>query len=344
VALLELIYDRFLLSTKKKRYRVPGIKDCRVGNTPLIRLFHYSGNYDRLIYAKMESENPTRSAKDRVADYIIHKALENGEINSKSTIIEASSGNTGLALARMARELGMKCIICIKDKVSKNKITDLINLGAEVLICDSKAKLGSPDNYITKAIHLSKTIEDGYYVNQNFNPDNANAHYASTGPEIWEQTGGAITHLVGAVSTGGTLCGTARYLKQQNPDIKIIGIDAVGSILKGAYETGEIKESDLKSYNMDGVGKKFVAGNVSFECIDEFISVRDTDAYETCVQLNKDESIYVGHSSGAVMYGIKEIISSTPRSACIVGVFADHGSKYEQSIFNDEWLKEKKFI
>ena len=344
MALLELIYDRFLLSTKKKRYRIPGIKDCKVGNTPLIRLFHYSGNYDRLIYAKMECENPTRSAKDRVADYIIHKALENGEINSDSTIIEASSGNTGLSLARIAKELEMRCIICIKDKVSKNKISDLIDLGAEVIICDSKAKRGSLDNYITKAEHLSKTTEGAFYVNQNFNPDNANAHYASTGPEIWEQTGGAITHLVGAVSTGGTLCGTARFLKEQNPEIKIIGIDAVGSILKGAFDNGKINEAELKSYNMDGVGKKFVAGNVSFDCIDEFISIKDKDAFRTCIELNREESIYVGHSSGAVMHGIKDLVSSTLRDACIVGIFADHGSKYEQSIFNDNWLKEKKFI
>ena len=344
MALLELIYDRFLLSTKKKRYRIPGIKDCKVGNTPLIRLFHYSGNFDRLIYAKMESENPTRSAKDRVADYIINKALENGEINSNSTIVEASSGNTGLSLARIAKEHGMRCIICIKEKVSKNKISDLIDLGAEVKICDSKAKLGTPENYITKAKALSKSIDGAFYVNQNFNPDNANAHYASTGPEIWEQTGGSITHLVGAVSTGGTLCGTARFLKEQNPDIKVIGIDAVGSILKGAFETGKVDDSQLQSYNMDGVGKKFVAGNVNFDFIDEFISIKDKDAFQTCVELNKKESIYVGHSSGAVMHGIKELVSSTPRNACIVGVFADHGSKYKQSIFNKKWLKEKNFI
>jgi cystathionine beta-synthase len=341
---LEFIYDRFLLSTKKKRFRSPGIKDCKVGNTPLIRLFHYSGKYDKLIYAKMESENPTRSAKDRVAEYILKKGLRTGKINSNSTIIEASSGNTGLALARIASLRGLKCIITIKDKVSPTKIKDLELMGAQIEICDSKAPRGHADNYITKAENLANSIDDAYYVNQNFNPDNANAHYETTGPEIWEQTGGNITHLVGALSTGGTLCGTAKYLKEQNPNIKIIGVDAKGSVLNQYYKDGKATNVIASSYNMDGVGKKFVAGNVDFTLIDRIIPIADVDAYKTCVELNKEESIYVGHSSGAVMLAIKEMIESISSDSVVVGIFPDHGSKYEKSIFDDSWLRSKKFI
>lgn len=344
MAVLEFIYDRFLLSTKKKRYRSPGIKDCKVGNTPLIRLFHYSGTFDKLVYAKMECENPTRSAKDRVADYILSKGLESGEINSNSTIIEASSGNTGLALARIANMRGLKCIITIKDKVSPTKIQDLKMMGAQVEICDSKAPRGHEDNYITKAENLAKSIPDAYYVNQNFNPDNANAHYTTTGPEIWEQTGGHITHLVGAVSTGGTLCGTAKYLLEQNPDIKIVGVDAVGSVLNQYFKDGKAQNVQTSSYNMDGVGKKFVAGNVDFTLIDKIIPIEDVEAYKTCLELNKKESIFIGHSSGAVMLAIKKLLPQLDKSAVVVGIFPDHGSKYEKSIYNQQWLKDKKFI
>ncbi len=344
MAVLEFIYDRFLLSSKKKKYRSPGIKDCKVGNTPLIRLFHYTGKYDRLIYAKMECENPTRSAKDRVAEYILNKGLESGEINSNSTIIEASSGNTGLALARIASLKGLKCLITIKDKVSPTKIQDLEMMGAQVEICDSSAPRGNPENYITKAQNFAKSIKDGYYVNQNFNPDNSNAHYSTTGPELWEQTGGNITHLVAALSTGGTLCGTARFLKEQNPDIKIIAVDADGSVLNQYYKDGKSQNVTTSSYNMDGVGKKFVAGNVDFNLIDKVITVKDVESYKTCVELNEKESIYVGHSSGAVMLAISKLVGSTEPDACIVGIFADHGSKYKKSIFDESWLRDKKFI
>lgn len=344
MTLFSIIYDRFLLSTKKKRYRKSGIIDRKIGDTPLIRLFNYSSRYDQLIYAKMESENPTRSAKDRVAQFILNKAVKEGKINKNTVVIEASSGNTGLALARLANKMGIKSIITIKDKVSATKISDLKRQGAKVIVCPSSAPRSSEDNYITKAEHLEKTIEDAFYVNQNFNPDNANAHYNSTGPEIWQQTSGGITHLVGAIGTGGTLSGTARYIKEQNPNVKVIAIDAKGSVLKSFGDTGEINKEDSFSYNMDGVGKKFVPSNVQFDLFDEIIQIEDVDGYNTCVELNESEKIYVGHSSGAVMEGIKQIIHSCPKNACVVGIFPDHGSKYEKSIFDQTWLKSKGFI
>lgn len=292
----------------------------------------------------MESENPTRSAKDRVAQFIINKAVSEGKINDNTTVIEASSGNTGLALARMSNKMGIKCIITIKDKVSETKISDLKKLGAKVIVCPASAPRSSNDNYITKAESLAKEIEDAFYVNQNFNLDNSNAHYNSTGPEIWHQTGGAITHLVGAIGTGGTLSGTAKFIKEQNPNVKVIAVDAQGSVLKKYHETGELDMSVASSYNMDGVGKKFIPANVQFQYFDEVISVTDLDSYKTCVELNEKENIFVGHSSGAVMQGIKEMIHDCDKDACIVGIFPDHGSKYQKSIFSKEWLKAKKFI
>lgn len=344
MSLLDVFYDRFLLSTKKRIYRTPGIKDRSVGNTPLIRLFDFSDKLDSLVYAKLESENPTRSAKDRVADYIISKAIRNGQINKNSTIIEASSGNTGLALARIAKIHGLKCIITTKDKVSPNKIQDLRNLDAEVHVCDSKAPKGDLKNYVTLAEHLTATIDDAFYVNQNFNEDNALAHYHSTGPEIWNQTGGRITHLFAAVSTGGTLSGTARYLKEMNPDIQVIAVDAKGSVLSPNYRQETFSMNELPSYNMDGVGKKFVPGNVHFDLFDEMIQIDDVDAYKTCVDLLDNENLFLGHSSGAVMQAIILKAAELPKDACSVGIFADHGSKYTSSIYNESWLKAKGFI
>lgn len=292
----------------------------------------------------MECENPTRSAKDRVAQYIINKAVEAGKINENTTVIEASSGNTGLALARMSNKMGIKCIITIKDKVSETKISDLKKLGAKVIVCPASAPRSSQNNYITKAESLEKEIQDAFYVNQNYNLDNSNAHYNSTGPEIWNQTGGEITHLVGAIGTGGTLSGTAKYIKEQNPHVKVIAVDAKGSVLKTYFETGKLDMDVAKSYNMDGVGKKFIPANVQFKYFDQVISVTDIESYRTCVELNDKESIFVGHSSGAVMQGIKDIIHETDKEACIVGIFPDHGSKYQKSIFSDKWLKDKQFI
>lgn len=344
LTLFSIIYDRFLLSSKKKKFRKSGIIDRNIGKTPLIRLFRYSSDYNRLLYAKMESENPTRSAKDRVAQYIINKAIDNGLINDNTTIIEASSGNTGLALARIANKMGLKCTITIKDKVSATKISDLKRMGAKVIICPASAPRSAAENYITYAENLSKTLVDSFYVNQNYNFDNCLAHYYSTGPEIWEQTHGNITHLVGAIGTGGTLSGTAKYLKERNPALKVIAIDAVGSIFKKYFETGVIDPAEISSYYLDGVGKKFIPSNVLFELFDEIVQVSDVDAFNKCVELNEKEEIYVGHSSGAIMAGIEKIILNIDEKATIVAIFPDHGSKYEKSIFSQDWLKDKKFI
>lgn len=343
MAILNLIYDRFLLNTKKRRYLEAGIRDHAIGNTPLIRLFHYSNEMDRLIYAKMESENPTRSAKDRVAQYILNKAIQSGRIQKGSTIIEASSGNTGLALARLCNIHGFKCIITIKDKVSANKIEDLKNLGAEVIVCPSSAKPSDPNNYVTKAKKLEQDIQGAFYVNQNYNLDNSNAHFHSTGPEIWEQSGGKITHLVGCIGTGGTLSGTAKFLKNKNPHLKVIAVDAVGSVLQHYFKHGQLDSSVASSYNMDGVGKKFIPANVLFEYFDSVIQVEDKSSALKAIELKDIENIFVGHSSGAIIQAIEENLNLFPKDAHIVCIFPDHGSKYESSIYSDEWMKEKGF-
>lgn len=343
MALFSIVYDRFLLNTKKRRYRKAGIKDKEIGNTPIIRLFHYSSKMDRLIYAKMESENPTRSAKDRVAQYILNKAIQDGTVTRGATILEASSGNTGLALARLCQKKGLKCIITIKDKVSPNKIEDLKRLNAKVIVCPSSAPQGDPNNYVTKAKALSEEIDNSLFVNQNFNMDNSQAHYHSTGPEIWQQTHGKITHLVGAIGTGGTLSGTAKYLKEQNPHLKVIAIDAEGSILQNYFKTGEIDMSKAGSYSMDGVGKKFIPKNVQFQYFDHVVQVNDKKAAQMSAEMNETENIFVGHSSGAILRGVLDNKNLFPEDAHIVCIFPDHGSKYLASIFNDEWLKEKNF-
>lgn len=343
MAIFSIIYDRFLLNTKKRRYRKAGIKDRHIGNTPLIRLFHYSNRFNRLIYAKMESENPSRSAKDRVAQYILNKGIQEGKIGRGSTIIEASSGNTGLALARLCKKKGMNCIITIKDKVSPTKIEDLKREKAKVIICPASASKEDPNHYVTKAQMLEKEIEDAFYVNQNFNLDNSEAHYRSTGPEIWEQSRGKVTHLVGAIGTGGTLSGTAKYLKEMNPDLKVIAIDAVGSVLQGFFKHGKLNQADADSYTMDGVGKKFVPDNVLFEYFDHVVQVTDSESAQQMITLNENENIFVGHSSGAILLGVKQNLHLFPSNAHIVCVFPDHGSKYADSIYNEEWMKAKGF-
>ena len=343
MAIFSIIYDRFLLNTKKRRYRKAGIKDRHIGNTPLIRLFHYTSSLNRLIYAKMESENPSRSAKDRVAQYVLNKGIQAGIIGRGSTIIEASSGNTGLALARLCKKKGMNCIITIKDKVSPTKIEDLKREKAKVIVCPASAPKDDPNHYVTKAQMLESEIEDAFYVNQNYNLDNSEAHYRSTGPEIWEQSRGKVTHLVGAIGTGGTLSGTAKYLKEMNPDIKVIAIDAVGSVLQGFFKNGQMNLEDVSSYTMDGVGKKFVPDNVLFEYFDHVVQVTDSESAQQMIELNENENIFVGHSSGAILLGVKQNLHLFPTNAHIVCIFPDHGSKYADSIYNDEWMKAKGF-
>lgn len=315
-----------------------------VGETPVVHLEHYSQHFNIALFAKMEGFNPTRSAKDRVALYMIEQAEKNGFIKKGATIIEATSGNTGAAIANICKKKGYKCILTIKDKVSKDKIDALQEAGADVKICHASAPLGDPENYMSLANHLAETLENAYYLNQNFNQDNSLGHYYTTGPEIWRQTEGKITHFICAVGTGGTMSGTARFLKEKNQNIKVYGVDAYGSILKTYWETGKVDMSVSESYNMDGVGKKFIPSNIDFELIDDFFQVEDYRSAHRAREIKMIEGYHVGHSSGAVLESVIQHKNLFNTDDFVVMLFPDHGMKYLQSIYSDEWMKEKSFF
>jgi cystathionine beta-synthase len=315
-----------------------------VGETPVVHLENYSNHFHIPLFAKMEGYNPTRSAKDRVALYMIEQAEQNGLIKKGATIIEATSGNTGAAIAHICQKKGYKCVLTIKDKVSKDKIIALKEAGADVRICPGSAPMGAPDNYMTLANHLADTLENAYYLNQNFNQDNSLGHYYTTGPEIWKQTEGKITHYIAAVGTGGTMSGTARYLKEQNPNIKVYGVDAYGSILTKYWETRKVDMNVSASYNMDGVGKKFIPSNIDFDLIDAFFQVEDYRSAHRAREIKMIEGFHVGHSSGAVLESVVQHKVLFKPDDLIVMLFPDHGMKYQQSIYSDEWMKEKGFF
>lgn len=319
-------------------------KGKSVGETPVVYLEKYSEYFDIPIYAKMEGFNPTQSAKDRVALYMIERAEANGKINAGATIIEATSGNTGAAIAHICNKKGYKCILTIKDKVSQDKIDALINAGAEVRICPASAPMGDKDNYMTLAKHLENTVENAYYLNQNYNPDNSLGHYYTTGPEIWKQSEHRITHYIAPVGTGGTISGTAKYLKEQNPNIIVYGIDAYGSVLTKYKETGELDLSESASYTMDGVGKKFIPGNVNFDVINQFIQVEDYRSAHRAREFYMIEGYHIGHSSGAVLEAVIQNQHLFKNNDYVVLLFPDHGQKYKQSIYSNKWMKKKGFF
>ncbi len=312
-----------------------------VGNTPLVRLNHFSDLLGANIYAKLEFFNPGLSAKDRIVAHIIDKAEKAGKLKPGGTVVDATSGNTGMALAMLSRIKGYKCVLTVADKASKEKINSLKSLGAEVVLCPSGVAPDDPRSYYQMAIQLTEEIEGAYYTNQNFNKDNIEAHYLTTGPEIWEQLDGKITHFVAAVGTGGTISGTGKFLKEQNKDIEIIGVDAYGSVLKKYHQTGIYDISIAHSYKMEGVGKSIIPGNVDFSTIDRFVKVGDLKSALRARKMAQMEGIWGGHSSGAVLEAIFKTKESFNPTDNIVILLSDHGSKYLSTIYNDEWVEEK---
>ncbi len=311
-----------------------------IGDTPLVRLNRIFADVPGNFYVKLESGNPG-STKDRIAHFMIEQAEKRGDLKPGGTIIEATSGNTGFGLAMVAAVKGYRCVFTTKDKISPEKLAALRALGAEVEVCPSSVSSSDPRSYYARAKQLAKEIPGAYYVNQNFNRDNANAHYYSTGPEIWRQTHGNVTYFVAASGTGGTISGTARYLKEENPDIKIIGVDAKGSILKKYHETGIYDESEVKSYLLEGVGKNIITGNTDFDLIDEFVQVDDKESAHTVREIANLEGILVGFSTGAAISAIKHIKHKFNAKDTVVILSPDHGNLYFSKIFNDEWMKEK---
>ena len=312
-----------------------------IGNTPLVKLKSFSKLIGANVFAKLEFANPTLSAKDRIAHYIVNKAIDSGELKPGGTLIDATSGNTGMALAFMSRLMGFKCVLTVADKASNEKVNSLKALGAEVVLCPSKVAPEDPRSYYQQAITLSNEIKGAYYTNQNYNPLNCEAHYTSTGPEIWQQMKGQLTHFVATVGTGGTISGTSNYLKEQNPDIQIIGVDAHGSVLKKYHETGIYDISCAHPYKMEGVGKSIIPGNVDFDIIDQFVKVGDLKSALKARTLAKEEGLWGGHSSGAVLQAVFKMKDQLKPEDNIVVIFSDHGSKYLSTIYNDAWVEEK---
>ena len=317
-----------------------------VGETPLIKLHqvtkHLLGSY----YAKFEAFNPGHSAKDRIALHIIQDAEKKGILKKGATIVETTSGNTGYSLAMISIVRGYKCILAVSDKSSTDKIDLLRSMGAEVHICPANVPPEDPRSYYEVAKKIHKNTPNSVYINQYFNELNIAAHYRTTGPEIWEQTGGRITHLVAASGTGGTISGTGKYLKEQNPEIKILGVDAKGSVLKKYHETGELDLNEVSPYKIEGLGKNLIPTATDFDVIDVYEKVSDKEAALETRDIVKKEGMFVGYTSGAVLQATKQyaVKNMFDDNSFVVMIFSDHGSRYMNKVYSDEWMKENGFL
>ncbi len=317
-----------------------------IGNTPLVRLNRVIDNLELTVAAKVEYLNPGQSIKDRIALKMIDDAEKKGLIKPGGTIIEGTSGNTGMGLALVAAVRGYKCIFTTTDKQSQEKIDLLRALGAEVKVCPTNVEPDDPRSYYSVARRLSQEIPNSYYPNQYDNPSNTQAHYETTGPEIWEQTGGKITHYVAGMGTGGTVTGTAKYLKEKNPDIRVVGIDSVGSIYKKYFETGEFDKSEIKPYLTEGIGEDIIPENVDMGVIDAVIQVNDKNAFSMTRRLAREEGLFIGGSCGAAVYGALEYARENKlgKDDLMVVILPDSGTRYTSKIYNDNWMREKGFL
>ena len=316
-----------------------------IGNTPLIKLNKIANNFKGTYFTKFEAFNPGHSNKDRIALYILNEAESSGLINKGDTIIETTSGNTGFSLAMVSLLKGYNCVLAVSSKASKDKINMMKSLGAKIYVCPSNVPADDPRSYYRVAKRLSEEIKSSVYINQYFNELNIKAHYSSTGPEIWSQTNGKITHLIACSGTGGTISGIGRYLKEKNKDIKIIGVDAYGSILKKYHETGELDENEIHSYRIEGMGKNIVPSATDFDIIDKFVKVTDSESAHMARNITLNEGIFVGYTSGAAMQAAKQLDEEGEfdKNSNIVIVFADHGSRYLSKIYSDEWMNNQGF-
>ena len=315
-----------------------------IGNTPLVKLNNITKDISATVLAKIETTNPGNSIKDRMALKMIEVAEKSGALKPGGTIIEGTSGNTGMGLAMAAIIKGYKCIFTTTDKQSKEKVDALRAFGAEVIVCPTNVDPEDPRSYYSVSRRLSEETPNSWYVNQYDNPSNAIAHYEQTGPEIWEQTDGKITHFVVGVGTGGTISGVAKYLKEKNPNIKIWGIDTYGSVFKKYHETGIFDENEIYSYVTEGIGEDILPKNVDFSLIDGFTKVTDKDAAVYTRKIALEEGIFVGNSAGAAIKGLLQLKDHFKPEDVVVVLFHDSGSRYVGKMFNDEWMKEKGYL
>jgi cystathionine beta-synthase len=315
-----------------------------IGNTPLVRLNKLTKDIKGTVLAKVETTNPGNSVKDRMALKMIEDAEKHGILKPGGTVIEGTSGNTGMGLALACIIKGYKLICVLADKQSKEKMDILRAVGAEVVVCPTNVPAEDPRSYYSVSKRLSEETPNSWYVNQYDNPSNCVAHYESTGPEIWEQTDGKITHFVVGVGTGGTISGVSSYLKSKNPNIKVWGIDTYGSVFKKYHETGEFDENEIYPYITEGIGEDILPKNVNFSLIDKFEKVTDKDAAIYTRRLAREEGIFVGNSAGAAIKGLLQLGDEIKEDDVVVTLFHDHGSRYVGKIFNDDWMRERGFL
>ena len=314
-----------------------------VGNTPLVSLQKIASPMLGQFFAKLEAFNPGHSAKDRTALYIINDAEKRGLLTPGGAIVETTSGNTGYSIAMIAAIRGYRCILAVTDKSSPDKIDMLRALGAEVHVCPASVPADDPRSYYEVAKRIHRETPNSIYINQYFNPLNTEAHYQWTGREIWEQTAGEITHLVACSGTGGTLSGIARYLKEKKPSVKIIGVDADGSLIKKYFDTGEVDKGELHPYYIEGLGKNLIPGALDTSVIDEFVKVNDTESALMARKISRTTGIFCGYTCGAAWVATQKYNQEHPfsKESVVVVVFPDHGSRYMNKIYNDQWLAEK---
>ncbi|MDQ6761550.1 MAG: pyridoxal-phosphate dependent enzyme [Bacteroidota bacterium] len=315
-----------------------------IGNTPLIRLNKITKDLPCTVLAKVEYFNPGNSIKDRMAIKMLEVAEKEGKIKPGGTIIEGTSGNTGMGLALAASVKGYKCIFTTTDKQSKEKADILKAVGAEVIVCPTNVEPDDPRSYYSVSKRLAEDVPDSWYVNQYDNLANRLAHYEQTGPEIWEQTEGKVTHLVVATGTGGTIVGTGKYLKEKNPDVKIWAIDSYGSLLKKYFDTGELDEDEVYPYVSEGFGEDFVPANYDMTYIDRFEKVTDKDGAVMARRIAKEEGLFCGYSAGSCLQGLMQLKKELKKDDVVVCIFHDHGSRYVAKIYNDQWMMERGFL
>jgi len=315
-----------------------------IGNTPMVKLNKVAEDIPCLVLGKIETFNPGHSTKDRMALKMVEDAEKAGRIKPGGTFIECTSGNTGMGIALAAAVKGYKCIFTTSDKQSKEKMDMLRAVGAEVIVCPTNVEPDDPRSYYSVAEKLSKEIPNSAWLNQYDNLSNREAHYESTGPEIWKQTDGKITHFVVGVGTGGTISGVAKYLKEQNPNVKIWGIDTYGSVFKKYHETGVFDKKEIYPYITEGIGEDILPKNVDFSLIDHFEKVTDKDAAIAARRLAKEEGILLGYSAGSALAGVHQLKDHLKPDDVVVILFHDHGSRYVGKLYNDDWMRERGFL
>ena len=315
-----------------------------IGNTPLVKINRITKDIPATVLAKVETFNPGNSIKDRMALKMIEDAEKSGLLKPGGTIIEGTSGNTGMGLAIAAVIKGYKCIFTTTDKQSKEKVDALRAFGAEVIVCPTNVDPEDPRSYYSVSSRLVNETPNSWKANQYDNPSNSAAHYETTGPEIWEQTGGQVDHFVVGVGTGGTICGTGKFLKEKNPKLKIWGIDTYGSVFKKLKETGIFDKNEIYPYITEGIGEDFVPQNVDLNLIDHFEKVTDRDAAIMTRRIAKEEGIFAGNSAGAAMAGLVQLAPNFKKGETVVVIFHDHGTRYLGKMYNDDWMRERGFL